>query len=346
LPHRAIDDPPTIRADAHQMSVSYELARCAVCAEADSRELASSDDVRAEVEALWAFHSARLRPRTPPAQLMDRVAFSQHAPLRLVRCRSCGLVYRNPVERVTELAEAYTDSSPTMERMRALHETQRASYAAQARRLAETFGRRGSGIEVGSYVGAFLAAARERGWQFAGVDVNACTNSFTRALGFRVHDGTLESLDDDARVDVVAIWNCLDQLPDPVTTLRAARERLAPGGMLAVRVPNGACYAALRPLLSTHAAPLAREWLAQNNLLGFPYRYGFTPRSLSLLVEQVGFAVERVVGDVLVPIADEWTRPWAALEERAVKRAGRAAARVAFGKGASAPWFELYARAV
>jgi len=74
------------------MSVSYELARCAVCGEATARELASPDDVRAEVEALWAFHSARLRPGTPPSQLMDRVAFSQHAPLRLVRCEECGLV--------------------------------------------------------------------------------------------------------------------------------------------------------------------------------------------------------------------------------------------------------------
>jgi hypothetical protein len=315
-----------------------------VCGAADARELASSDAVRAEVEALWAFHTARLRPRTPPSQLMDRVAFSQHAPLRLVRCRECGLVYRNPVERATELAAAYTDSSPTTERMRVLHETQRASYAAQARRLANIFGRRGSGIEVGSYVGAFLAAARERGWQFAGVDVNACANAFTRSLGFHVHDGTLESLDDVAKVDVVAIWNCLDQLPDPVATLRAARERLGAGGMVAVRVPNGACYAALRPLLETRAAPLAREWLAQNNLLGFPYRFGFTPSSLGRALARLGFHVERVVGDVLVPIGDQWTRRWARIEERLVKTLGTLVARAPVSDRVMAPWIEVYAR--
>ena len=326
------------------MGVAYELARCAVCGEADARELATSDDVRAEVEALWAFHSARLKPHTPPAQLMDRVAFSQHAPLRLVRCRQCGLVYRNPVERATELSDAYTDASPTTERMRALHETQRASYATQARRLAGIFGRRGSGIEVGSYVGAFLAAARERSWQFAGVDVNACANAFTRSLGFHVHDGTLESVNADAKVDVVAIWNCLDQLPDPVATLRAARDRLSPGGMVALRVPNGACYAALRPLLSTRAAPLAREWLAQNNLLGFPYRFGFTPTSLERVLSRLGFHVERVVGDVLVPIGDEWTRGWARVEERLVKHLGTLAARAPMRDRGMAPWIEAYAR--
>lgn len=326
------------------MSLLYELARCAVCGSADARELASADDVAREVEALWAFHSRRLRPDTPPPHLMDRVAFSQHAPLRVVRCSVCGLVYRNPVERSSELDEIYEDAGPTTEVMRSLHDTQRAAYETQAARLTQLFGRRGTGIEVGSYVGAFLAAARDGGWQFAGVDVNRCANEFTRSLGFRVHDGPIESLDADRRADVIAIWNCLDQLPDPAAAIRAARTHLSAGGMLAVRVPNGACYAALRPLLSTRAAPFAHEWLAQNNLLAFPYRFGFTPRALTRLVERLGFRVEHIVGDVLVPIADRWTRPWAALEERLMKRTMWMAARLSRGDRPLAPWFELYAR--
>ena len=326
------------------MTVSYELARCAVCGSADSDELASPEEAKAELELLWEYHSRRLKEEVPPEQLMDRVAFSQHHPLRVVRCRECGLVYRNPMERATELADVYEEDSPDADRMRALHETQRPAYDAQASRLIELFGRRGSGIEVGSYVGAFLAAARDAGWSFSGVDVNVDANRFTRSLGFQVHDGTLESLDTERRADVVAIWNCLDQLPDPAATIHAAREHLSPGGMLAIRVPNGACYAAFRPLLSTPAAAIAREWLAQNNLLSFPYRYGFTPSSATRLVERAGFRVEHVMGDVLVPIADRWTRRWAALEERLVKRVIAAGARISRGDLPLAPWFEMYAR--
>jgi 2-polyprenyl-3-methyl-5-hydroxy-6-metoxy-1,4-benzoquinol methylase len=324
--------------------IAYELARCAVCGSADARELASADDIAREVEALWAFHSRRLRPDTPPPHLMDRVAFSQHAPLRVVRCTVCGLVYRNPVERAVELKETYEETEPTTDVMRSLHEVQRASYEAQAARLTRVFGRRGTGIEVGSYVGAFLSAARASGWEFAGLDVNRCANEFTRSLGFRVDDGPIESLDADRRVDVIAIWNCLDQLPDPAAAIRAAHAHVRDGGMLAVRVPNGACYAALRPLLSTSAAPVAHEWLAQNNLLAFPYRFGFTPHALTRLVERLGFRVEHVVGDTLVPIADRWTRRWAALEERLVKRVVSIAARLGRGDRPLAPWFELYAR--
>src|SRR5436190_548808 len=191
---------------------------------------------------------------------------------------------------------------------------------------------------------AYAAAARAAGWQFAGVDVNAQTNAFTRALGFQVDDGSIESLDPARRVDVVAIWNCLDQLADPASAVRAARAHLASGGMLAVRVPNGACYAAFRPLLQSPLAGIAREWLAQNNLLGFPYRYGFTPTALERLLVRNGMRVEQVVGDVLVPIADRWTKRWAALEERLVKRVIAAGARIARGDKPLAPWFELYAR--
>jgi SAM-dependent methyltransferase len=327
-------------------AVAYELARCAVCASAESDEIVSTEEAKIEIEMLWEYHSRRLEPAVPTEHLMDRVAFSQRAPLRLVRCRECGLVYRNPVERPTELAEIYEAEGPAENVLRTLHDTQRPAYDAQAARLTEIFGRRGTGIEVGSYVGAFLAAARDAGWQFAGVDVNAETNAFTRSLGFQVDDGTIESLDPERRADVVAIWNCLDQLPDPASAVRAARSHLTSGGMLVIRVPNGACYAAFRPLLRSPLAAVAREWLAQNNLLGFPYRYGFTVTAATRLVERNGMRVEHVFGDVLVPIADRWTKRWAALEERLVKRVIATGARISSGDKPLAPWFELYARAI
>jgi len=323
---------------------SYELARCIVCSSAEADEILSPEDAKAEIEALWEYHARRLDPAVPTSSLMDRVAFSQHAPLRLVRCCECGLVYRNPVERATELDAIYREDGPEEKVLRTLHETQRPAYDAQATRLTEIFGRRGSGIEIGSYVGAFLAAVRDAGWQFSGVDVNAETNAFTRSLGFHVDDGTIESLDVERHVDVVAIWNCLDQLSDPPAAVRAARAHLSDGGMLALRVPNGACYAAFRPLLRGPLAGIAREWLAQNNLLGFPYRYGFTPTAIERLLERNGLVVEKVVGDVLVPIADRWTKRWAALEERLVKRVIAAGARISPGDKPLAPWFEVYAR--
>lgn len=326
------------------MSVSYELARCLVCDSADSIELAGSAGIRTEVEALWAFQTKRLRPQTPPGKLLDRAAFSQDPPVRVVRCARCGLVYRNPRERAFELTEVYEDTAPLdLAVLDALYENQRRSFRAQAARLERALGRTGSVLEVASYVGGFLAAARDAGWNAEGVDVNAGATAFARDKGFQVTLGTLGDVDPARRFDAVAIWNVFDQLPDPRQTLREVGARLDAGGVLAVRVPNGAFYAALRPLLRTPARALAVELLAQNNLLTFPYRYGFTPASLARLLRECGFAVRRVHGDTLVPVADQWTRRWAAIEERALKGLMKPIVRrLPLGEW-SAPWIEVYA---
>lgn len=318
---------------------TYELSRCVVCHGADADEIAGPEDVRAEAEILWAFHMRRLSPRTPPERLLDRVAFSQPPPWRLVRCRECGLVYRNPVERREELLATYAGDAPSFETMSALYGTQQHAYRAQVRRLCRYLARRGTGLEVGSYVGAFLAAARRAHWSFVGLDVNPVVNAFARSRGFIVHDGDLEHFRAERPFDAVAIWNTFDQVSDPRAVARAAAALLRPGGIIAVRVPNGACYAAWRPRLAHRARAIrgvAAALLAHNNLLTFPYRFGFSPVCLTRLLRDVGFDVRRVVGDVLVPTADEWTRRWAVLEERAFRPLTRP----------WKPWFEVYARKV
>lgn len=314
---------------------SYELTRCVVCGGADASGVAGPEDIRDEAELLWQFHMRRLSPRTPPERLVDRVAFSQPTPWRVVRCRTCGLVYRNPIEKREELRETYSEEAPAHDALLALHHAQRASYRAQARRLSRRLARRGTGLEVGSYVGAFLAAARESRWQFEGLDVNPHMNAFARSLGFSVHDGDLEHFHPGRTFDAVAIWNTFDQLPDPRAAARAAFRLLRADGVIAIRAPNGECYAQWRGRLATPGQRVAAEAiLAHNNLLTFPYRFGFSPASLARLLEDVGFRVEKTVSDVLVPTTDEWTKRWAQMEARLVKPLTKP----------WAPWFEMYAR--
>lgn len=318
----------------------YEIGPCPACSSAGQHLIADGAAVRDEIEKLWAFQTRRLRPDTPAVRLHDRVAFSQDPPLRIVQCDTCGLLYRNPRERPDELLDTYIGEVPDEATLDALFHNQMASYRTQVRRLKRLAGPTGRGLEIGSYVGAFLAAAAETGWAFRGLDVNHAANAFARARGFDVREGTIDAASDEPASDVIAFWNCFDQLPDPRAAADAARRRLRDGGWIAIRVPNGAFYARWRARLRTPVRSLAWLLLAHSNLLGFPYRHGFSPRSLTSLLEHAGFNVVRAYGDSLVPTSDPWTRPWARMEEHAVKAA------LGTLPPSRSPWIEVYARAV
>jgi 2-polyprenyl-3-methyl-5-hydroxy-6-metoxy-1,4-benzoquinol methylase len=287
------------------------------------------------VEELWAYHTRRLKPGAPVQQLFDRAVFSQAPPVHVVQCEECGTVMRNPRESETSIVDLYANEDPPESALEDLFDEQVAFYAPRVRTLEDLLGRSGNVLEVGSYLGAFLHAAQERGWKATGVDVNKSANAFARARGADVIAGTLDDVPADHRYDVVALWNCLDQLPDPERALLHARALMSDGGIVTARVPNGAFYATLLK------SRFRRTLLAQNNLLAFPYRHGFTPSSLRTLLSGTGFEVVRMRGDTLVATAGSWTHRWAAAEERIVKAATRWLLPTAHS-----PWIEVYARAV
>lgn len=324
------------------MTPSYELTACPVCGSGEAVEIATAVSLQREVEDLWEFQMRRLRPGVPVRHLVDRVVFSQDPPLRLAACQMCGTIYRNPRERADALVELYAEEEPDSATLGTLFDLQRAAYRAQMERLHSLVGHTGSGLEVGSYIGAFLAAAAERGWSFEGIDVNDSATGFACKRGLSARRGTLEAQQGDRRYDAVAIWNCLDQLPDPRSAVLAARRLLEPGGVLAIRVPNGGFYARWRRRLAGPAGSLARALLSHNNLLGFPYRHGLNPSSAARLLRASGFEPVMTLGDTLVPTADRWTRRWAVVEEQVLKSALRAARL----PPARMPWFEMYARAI
>jgi len=116
-------------------------------------------------------------------------------------------------------------------------------------------------LEVGSGFGFTLGAAMARGWRTAAVDINPAAARGARALyGIETVTATLgEALDagtiERGAWDVVLYQFVLEHLAEPEVELRHAAEVIAPGGHLAVVVPNmstfeldvfGASYRSLR----------------------------------------------------------------------------------------------------
>jgi SAM-dependent methyltransferase len=315
----------------------YEITPCPVCRSVEHRVLADREAVKHELEALWRFHLRRLKTGAPVEQLFDRAIFSQDPPLQVVQCGECGLVFRNPRERADEVLETYQDEAPSPDALASLYDQQFRFYQPRVARLTALANGAGSVLEVGSYVGGFLRAAREAGWQARGIDVNAHASAFARARGCDVDDVALENFDVPTRFSAVVLWNCFDQLPDPHAALERVRHLLADSGLIAIRVPNGAFYARMR----RRNQGLTRAMLAWNNLASFPYRHGFTADSLARLLAEYGFEIVEREADTLVSIASAYTHGWARWEERLLKAGMRLLLPYR-----SAPWLEVYARRI
>ena len=338
-----------------QSAVSVEFS-CHICGGTETNRVCSSGEVQAHIEFLRRFHRRRLRNPTESA-LKDRVNFTQKYITHIEACRRCGLVCRTPRPPVDAITGAYSEDRYGREHLESEFCLQRQWAESNARALKARLPDAGSVaprvVEVGSFVGGFLAAGLERGWRMIGVDPGKEVTSFCRERGWDVCCGTLiEAPIGHRTVDAVAIWNTFDQLPNPDGTLSAARQMLTDQGILVIRVPNGACFRRFMEGWNTQAdGPLKHVVMAAmawNNLLGFPYLYGYTVKTLDQLLARHGFARVEVCPDTMMTVANDASTTWARWEEKLVKWACIAAARFEQFQEASdyqlAPWLDLYYR--
>jgi 2-polyprenyl-3-methyl-5-hydroxy-6-metoxy-1,4-benzoquinol methylase len=205
----------------------------------------------------------------------------------LVRCPTCELVYvGNPpddreLERLysfesgfhTELA-SNSDDQNSASRENALHHLEVIARTQRPGRL----------LDVGCATGRFLTAAAERGWQTEGVELNGDTAEIARDAGHEVTIGTLENLGPTEQFDTITMWDVVEHVSDPLSLLKAARERLAPDGRLWLATPN---VDGLFPQASLRVAAKVGRWPHPEP----PYHLSqFSERTLRHTLDRAGFA--------------------------------------------------------
>ena len=141
-------------------------------------------------------------------------------------------------------------------------------------------------LDVGAHVGRLIHLASSRGWQAEGVELNPKTAEFAAArTGLVVHrEDAAVMAARGARYDAITLIDVLEHIPDPVPVLRALRALLAPGGCLAVKVPNGKRQREKESLRAT-LRPGYRATIADNLV----HVNHFSPSSLALALREAGY---------------------------------------------------------
>jgi ubiquinone/menaquinone biosynthesis C-methylase UbiE len=140
-------------------------------------------------------------------------------------------------------------------------------------------------LDLGCAAGDFLIHIQKKyGWQVRGVEISNYASAIAREqLGLDVFTGNLQAASfPDNTFDAVTMWDVLEHLHDPTATLREIHRVMKPGGILALRVPNGDSY---------DARIFGSYW---SGLDAPRHLYVYSRSTLRALLEKNGFEVLRM----------------------------------------------------
>jgi 2-polyprenyl-3-methyl-5-hydroxy-6-metoxy-1,4-benzoquinol methylase len=167
---------------------------------------------------------------------------------------------------------------------------------------------RGRLLDVGCGSGDLLEHFAARGWEPYGIDPSAAAVAATRRRRATAHQGTLQDHPWQGQAfEAITFQHSLEHVVDPLAALEGARALLAPGGVLAIAVPNW----------SSWQRRLFRDrWF----VLDLPrHQQHFSPRALSRLAEKLELEVAGVgtssmaistAYSIHFLIAGRWTPGW------------------------------------
>jgi len=201
--------------------------RCFLC---DSRRTRTRDRLTPqELELTW-FH---LGVKFGPAAA---AVFEGISALELLECRDCGFRYFHPsvpgngafyADLHRQFRDYYPSTCPAFARALAV---------ARQEQLREV-------IDLGCGAGHFLDAARTEGLSTHGLDLNPDAVAECCERGHDVQCCTAEAYAADhpgRRFALVTAFEVMEHVPDPRTFFRDTAALVAPGGFLALAVPNDA----------------------------------------------------------------------------------------------------------
>jgi 2-polyprenyl-3-methyl-5-hydroxy-6-metoxy-1,4-benzoquinol methylase len=153
------------------------------------------------------------------------------------QCGTCGLLFLEPVpDDLSRFYPADYHAPPTRDALDRSAEADRYKLD-----IVQRFRTGGRLAEIGPSWGGFVHLARRAGFEVDALEMDPRCCAFLRdTVGVNVVETSepARALRDRPPYDVVALWHVIEHLPDPVALVRAAAERLRPGGVLVVAAPN------------------------------------------------------------------------------------------------------------
>lgn len=219
----------------------------------------------------------------------------------ICRCKNCTHQFPNPMPFPKEnLDEVYVDADEYFHGQKT-EEKKQLSLNLMTE-FEKRVGKKGKFLDVGCGTGELIWAAKEKGWDFEGVDPSKEFIEIARKnLGIK---GRVSTLEDAAfpenYFDAVALGSIIEHLYTPLETLKEVFRILKPGGWLWLDAPNedglymqfGDLYMKMR----------RKPWVIVMAPTFPPFHVqGFNPHSMKLILENANLKLQSIetVGEVI-----------------------------------------------
>lgn len=211
--------------------------------------------------------------------------------LSIAECTRCSLLFADPFPTTHELMNQYdvsyfNSTTPIEGGYENYQQDEPIIRKTFDRRLNDLSRRkllptRGAALDVGCATGVFLEALRDRRWDVSGIEVSSFARTIARDKGFSIDEKPIEKSDyPENTFDLITLWDVIEHVSDPVSTLQACWRLLKKGGHIALTTPDAS--ALLPRLLGTY-------WM------GFrcvgEHVYFFRRDAMTRVLERAGFRV-------------------------------------------------------
>lgn len=208
---------------------------------------------------------------------------AQRDGLTVIGCRACGFAHLAPIPPAQDDYYRERFWAEKSQDWRRVYEAQRDYLSMRSGDWLSVIAEHAPGralLDVGCGWGDFLAAAE--GWRGAGLELSAECADYCRLRGLSVSGCSWADWHTPDVYDAItALW-LLEHLPNPRAFLEWAAFYLAPGGVLALAVPNE--FNA--ELARANATARVKDWFVAPTHTNY-----FTPASLGNLLGRAGFRV-------------------------------------------------------
>ena len=194
---------------------------------------------------------------------------------RHVKCRSCQLIYVNPIEKASKINKAYSQrrsvDASTIRKTRLSASQSQVGLIKQYRNGAHL-------LDIGCGEGFFLFNASRAGYTTKGIELSQDAAEYARReFGSDVEAKPFEELRfPENHFDVITLWQVLEHVPYPLMILKEVYRILKPEGLLALSTPD---------IEGLPARILGRRWWNIRRL----HINQFTTKTLMTTLKNIGF---------------------------------------------------------